>query len=133
MGRLPPYHELQFEAVRSRGPGGQNVNKTNSASILRWNVPSTTLPEPVRLRLLDKLGPQLTETGDLLIRSDVHRDLEQNKKACLEKLSAAIEKALFVPKKRVKTKPTYSAVRKRLDSKRKASDKKRSRSNKDWD
>lgn len=133
MGRLPPYHELEFDAVRSRGPGGQNVNKTNSAAILRWNLRGTALPERVKLRLLEKLGPQLTEAGDLIFRSDTHRDLEQNKKACLEKLSEAIEKALFVPKKRIKTKPKYSAVRKRLETKRKDSDKKRQRGRKDWD
>lgn len=132
-GKLPPYHELHFEAVRSRGPGGQNVNKTNSAAILRWNLRASGLPDATKSRLFEKLANKLTEEGDVLVRSDEHRDLEQNKKACLEKLSALIEKALFVPKKRVKTKPTYSSVRKRLDTKRKRSDRKRQRSSKDWD
>ncbi len=128
MKRLPPMDEIQFEAVRSRGPGGQNVNKTNSAAILRWHLPSTQLSEYARERLMAKLGSQLSGEGDLIIRSDEHRDLEQNKKTCLEKLSAMIEKAMFVPKKRIKTKPGRSAVRKRLDSKKKHGDKKKGRS-----
>lgn len=132
MRKFPAPEELDFEAVRSRGPGGQNVNKTNSAAILRWNLIRSRLPDMVKSRLFEKLGSQLTVEGDLLFRSDVHRDLEQNKKACIEKLHQTIEKALFVPKKRIKTKPGRSAVRKRLDSKKKHSDKKRSRSG-DWE
>lgn len=127
MTKFPAPEELEFDAVRSRGPGGQNVNKTNSASVLRWNLVRSRLPDAVKSRLFEKLGGQLTAEGDLLFRSDVHRDLEQNRKACIEKLHQTIEKALFVPKKRIKTKPSRSAVRKRLDSKKKHSDKKRGR------
>src|SRR4051812_49153675 len=103
--RFPPDDELHFEAVRSRGPGGQNVNKTNSAAILRWHLPSTKLPEFMRTKLMNKLGSQLTNEGELVIRSEETRDLDQNKKSCVEKLHTLIEKAMFVPKKRIKTKP----------------------------
>ncbi|UYL07900.1 alternative ribosome rescue aminoacyl-tRNA hydrolase ArfB [Bdellovibrio sp. SKB1291214] len=117
------YHEFDFTYARSRGPGGQNVNRTNSAAILRWNVrDSQSLPEPIKLRLLEKLANQLTVDGDILIRSEEFRDQDQNRSACLKRLQALVQKALFVPKKRVATKPTRSSVRKRLDSKKRHSE-----------
>jgi ribosome-associated protein len=114
--KFPAHHELVFEAVRSRGPGGQNVNKTNSAAILRWNFLASEIPENIRQRLSQKL--RLTSAGEVLIRSDVHRDLEQNKKACIAKLKKILADALFIPKTRKATAPTYSAVRKRLMAKK---------------
>jgi len=118
-----PYHELDFSYARSRGPGGQNVNKTNSAVILRWNLVTTSLfTEEVKARLQEKLANQLTVDGDILIRSEGQRDQDQNKSECLRKLQALIQKALFVPKKRIKTKPTRSSQRKRLESKKKLSE-----------
>ncbi len=123
-----PYHEFEFVVMRSRGPGGQNVNKTNSAVQLRWNLwNSTSLPPELQSILLQKLGSQLTSEGELLIRSEGSRDQDANKKACLEKLLSLLEKALFVPKKRFKTKPTRSSQRKRLDSKSKRSEVKKLR------
>lgn len=117
------YHEFDFTYARSRGPGGQNVNRTNSAAILRWNLrDSQALPENLKARLLEKLANQLTVDGDILIRSEEFRDQDQNRSACLKRLQALLAKALFVPKKRVATKPTRSSVRKRLDSKKRNSE-----------
>jgi len=114
--------------MRSRGPGGQNVNKTNSAVQLRWNLwNSNSIPPEIHTRLLEKLAPLLTTEGELLIRTETSRDQDSNKKACLEKLLGLIDKALFVPKKRFKTKPTRSSQRKRLDSKSKRSEVKKLR------
>ena len=132
MRKYPGPDEYWFEAVRSRGPGGQNVNRTNSAAILRWHLPSTHLPEAVKERLLEKLAKKLNAEGELIIRSEESRDLEANKKSCLKKLKETIDQALFVPKRRIKTKPGASAVRKRLDSKKKTAEKKRQRSS-NWD
>lgn len=118
-----PYNELDFSYVRSRGPGGQHVNKTNSAVLLRWNLLSTSLfNDEVKARLAEKLASQLTVDGDLLVRSETQRDQDQNKSECLRKLQAILQKALFVPKKRIKTKPTRSSQRKRLESKKKHSE-----------
>ncbi|MDG0816388.1 alternative ribosome rescue aminoacyl-tRNA hydrolase ArfB [Bdellovibrio svalbardensis] len=118
-----PFHELNFSYARSRGPGGQNVNKTNSAAILRWNLQTTqAFSEDVKQRLLHKLAAQLTAEGDILIRSEEERDQDQNRSNCIRKLQALLKKALFVPKRRVATKPTRSSVRKRLDSKKQASE-----------
>jgi ribosome-associated protein len=122
------YHEFDFTYARSRGPGGQNVNRTNSAAILRWNLLSTqAFPEHIKARLLEKLQSQLTDDGDILIRSEEFRDQDQNRSSCLKKLQALLQKALFVPKKRVATKPTRSSVRKRLDSKKHQSETKANR------
>ncbi|CAE80001.1 alternative ribosome rescue aminoacyl-tRNA hydrolase ArfB [Bdellovibrio bacteriovorus] len=118
-----PFAELDFTYARSRGPGGQNVNRTNSAAILRWNLMSSqVISDELKLRLQAKLAAQLTEDGDILIRSDVHRDQDQNRSECIARLHALLRKALFVPKKRVATKPSRSSVRKRLDTKRKHSE-----------
>lgn len=128
-----PYNEFTFEFARSGGPGGQHVNKTNSAAILRWNIDTTQVfTEEQRLRLLMKLNTKLTIEGDLIIRSEEYRDQEKNKKRCLEKLDEIIEKALFVPKKRKPTKPSRSQKEKRIKSKKIRSEVKKSRSKKDW-
>ncbi len=120
-----PFHELEFSSVRSRGPGGQNVNKTNSAVILRWNLPSSQgISGEVKEKLLAKLGAKLTTEGDLLVRSEEHRDQIQNRGDCIRKLHEIIERALFVHKKRVPTKPTLSSKRRRLTGKKSHSEKK---------
>ncbi|WP_374030143.1 alternative ribosome rescue aminoacyl-tRNA hydrolase ArfB [Bdellovibrio bacteriovorus] len=118
-----PFAEMDFTYARSRGPGGQNVNRTNSAAILRWNLwQSQVLSSEVKEKLALKLHGKLTEEGDLIIRSDVHRDQDQNRSECIRRLHETLRKALFVPKKRVATKPTKSSVRKRLESKKQHSE-----------
>lgn len=118
-----PWSELEFEASRSRGPGGQNVNRTNSAVQLRFNVPrSTAFTEMEARRILEKIGSRLTSEGDLLIRSEESRDQEANRKSCLTKLEAILERAYHRDPPRKKTKPTKSSQRKRVESKRQKSE-----------
>ena len=118
-----PFFEMEFSYARSRGPGGQNVNRTNSAAILRWNLwASQSLSDELKERLAQKLHGKLTTEGDLIIRSEVHRDQDQNRSECIKKLHETLRKALFVPKRRVATKPTRSSQRKRLESKKKDSE-----------
>ncbi len=120
-----PFHEMDFTNVRSRGPGGQNVNKTNSAVILRWNLfQSEVLSDEIKDKLSKKLASKLTEDGDLLVRSEVHRDQNQNRTECIRKLHEMIQKALFVPKKRIATRPTRSSQKKRLTEKKSHGEKK---------
>jgi ribosome-associated protein len=128
-----PYHEFTFEFARSGGPGGQHVNKTNSAAILRWNIDCTqAFSDEQRLRLLMKLASRLTVEGELIVRSEEHRDQDKNKKRCLEKLNDIIDKALFIPKKRKPTKPSRSQKEKRIKTKKIRSQVKKQRSIKDW-
>lgn len=118
-----PFFEMEFTYARSRGPGGQNVNRTNSAAILRWNLwGSQFFNQELKEKLALKLQGKLTVDGDLVIRSEVHRDQDQNRSECIRKLHEILQKALMVPKKRIATKPSRSATRKRLESKKKESE-----------
>ncbi len=111
--------EIWFEFTRSRGPGGQHVNKTNSAALLNWHVESSAAFSAEQKALIAlKLQNHINSEGYLHLRSDQFRDQDQNKKACLAKLENFLKAALFKPKKRFKTKPTRSAVRKRIETKK---------------
>ncbi len=112
-------YEILWEFARSRGPGGQNVNKTNSAAIARWSVAHSKIFSIEQKEILiRKLANKLTLENELLIRSDEFRDQERNKDRCYEKLNELLELAFFVPKKRRPTKPTYSSKKKRLETKK---------------
>lgn len=114
-----PFHELDFSYARSRGPGGQNVNKTNSAAVLRWNLlASEAFTADQKERVFRKLESRLTKEGDLVIRSDEFRDQDRNRSECIRRLGEILERALFVPKKRIATKPTRSSQRKRVEAKK---------------
>ncbi len=123
------YNELEFSFVRSRGPGGQNVNKTNSAAQMRWHVESSnSLTAIQKLEILHKLSRHLVDGGYLIFRSDTFRDQDRNRSECIRKLHEMLEKALKKEKKRVASKPTRSSIRKRLDSKKKSAETKQNRS-----
>ena len=111
--------EIELEYTRSRGPGGQHVNRTNSAVLLRWSLKGTVcFAEEQKQHLLQRLANQTTVDGDLIIRSDEFRDQESNRKRAFEKLDEILIKAFFVPKKRKATKPSRSAKAKRRTVKR---------------
>lgn len=123
-----PLREFRFTFARSSGPGGQNVNKLNTKALLRWPVISSpSLPEAVLRRLLSKFGRRVTAEGDLLITSQRFRDAGRNVADCLEKLRKILAEAAVPPKPRKSTKPTRASVRRRLDQKRKQSQKKQRR------
>lgn len=96
------------------------MNRTNSAVLLRWRpANSSAFNEFEKQVLIQKLN--LTEDGDLLIRSEDFRSQDQNKTACLQKLSMVLEKAFYVPKRRIKTKPTMASKRRRIEGKARTS------------
>ena len=110
--------EVIFKAIRSRGPGGQNVNKVSSAAQMTWEFEhSLLLNEQQKHRVREKLKNLITGEGVLMLRSDEFRDLERNKARCLEKLAAFVTSALHVPKIRKATKPTRSSQVRRRDEK----------------
>lgn len=117
-------HEIELSYIRSPGPGGQNVNKLATTVLLRFNIPSSSLPEPLRERLLRVLGNKLTQHGDLLIKASRHRTQERNRQDALERLAVILGKAAIPQKVRRKTKPTRASVEKRLDRKKLKSRKK---------
>jgi ribosome-associated protein len=124
-----PLREFTFTFARSSGPGGQNVNKVNTKAQLRWQVTnSPSLPEPVRQRLLAKCRRQVTVNGDLLIVSQRFRDAGRNAADCLEKLRRILAEAAAPVRLRKPTRPTQSSKRRRVESKRRLSQKKQRRS-----
>jgi ribosome-associated protein len=120
-----PFHEYQMKAVRSGGAGGQHVNKVSSRVELYFDISaSQVLTDEQKSTLLTKLRSKLTEDGVLRITEDTSRSQHANREAVVKKLHALIEHALKKPKKRVATKVSKAAKKKRLDSKKKASEKK---------
>ncbi|HUP58010.1 MAG TPA: alternative ribosome rescue aminoacyl-tRNA hydrolase ArfB [Bdellovibrionota bacterium] len=131
--RIPEW-ELEFSYARSSGPGGQNVNKVNSKAVLRWN-PSTSrgLDEQARARVIAKLANKLSEDGSIVIASDRFRDQPRNREDCIEKLKELVAGALYEPKKRKKTKESFSSRKRSEESKRRHSAKKKDRQRRDFD
>jgi ribosome-associated protein len=113
---VPP-DEVEFSAIRAQGAGGQNVNKVSSAIHLRFNIHASSLPEAVRERLL-KLGDQrISKDGVVIIKAQEFRSLEGNRAEALRRLHELIDSVAVPPKRRRPTKPTYTAVVKRLEGK----------------
>ena len=121
--------ELAESFIRASGPGGQNVNKVASAVQLRFDVrQSPSLPEEVRARLMRIAGRRLTQEGVLVITAQRHRTQEANRRDALERLVELVRRAAEPPTPRKPTKPTAAARRRRLETKRRRSAVKRTRS-----
>ena len=111
--------ELVESATRASGAGGQHVNTTDSAVILRFDVAaSPSLPDAVKARLARVAGTRMTSDGVLILRSEGSRSQFENRREVRERLFALIAEATIVPKKRVKTKPSKAAKAKRVDTKK---------------
>ena len=116
-------NEIEERAMRASGPGGQHVNKTESAVQLRFDLNANqTLPAEVKARLRRLAGSRLTKEGEILIRSENHRSRERNREAARERLRALIERATHKPKPRKKTRPSLSSIRKNKAAKAKRSE-----------
>ena len=126
--------ELQFKAVRSSGAGGQHVNKVSTKIELSFEVDtSKALSDTEKERILLKLGHRLTKENMLLLQCDESRSQHKNKDLAIKRFLDVIENALKVPKKRKATKPSKAAIERRLQSKKKAAQKKVNRSKPDMD
>jgi ribosome-associated protein len=112
---------VEFSVTRSSGAGGQHVNKTNSAVIASLNLLQLKISDAQKSVIFKNLAYRIVQGQFLVVRCEDQRDQKSNKDKAVENLSILLEKGLYVPKKRIKTKPTKSSVRKRLDSKTKDS------------
>ena len=130
---LIPASEISLTFVRSAGPGGQNVNKVNSKAVLRWNAQQTgRLPEHVKARFLERYAQRITQSGDVVLASDRHREQLRNVADSYEKLRQLILSVLVAPRTRRTSRPTRGSVERRLQSKLRSSQKKQQRRQK-WD
>ncbi|WP_374297776.1 alternative ribosome rescue aminoacyl-tRNA hydrolase ArfB [Sphingomonas sp.] len=111
--------ELIETATRSGGAGGQHVNTTDSAVVLRFDVVnSPNLPEMVKRRLIELAGSRLTREGVLVLRGESSRSQHMNREEVRERLLALIRDATFVQKKRRPTRPTRASQTRRVDAKK---------------
>ena len=109
--------EVEFNAIRAQGAGGQNVNKVSSAIHLRFDVNASSLPEEIKARLLALSDSRLTQEGVLVLKAQQHRTQEMNRADALARLQQIVDDVSSPPKPRRATKPTYGSKQRRLEGK----------------
>ncbi|ELS05408.1 protein chain release factor B [Xenococcus sp. PCC 7305] len=128
-----PSREIDINAVRSQGAGGQNVNKVATAIHLRFDIKASSLPDFYQEKLLKLRDSRISKDGVVIIKAQNFRTQEQNKEDALKRLLDLIKNASLTKKRRFITKPTKGAKKKRMDRKAKRGQLKALRRKVDYD
>ena len=124
-----PDEEVTFATSRSGGPGGQNVNKLETRVTLRFDLAASgSLTEEQKARLLERLATRITRAGILHISAQKHRTQGANRDAALERFAELVRDALREETPRKKTRTSRAAKARRVEEKRRHSERKRNRS-----
>ena len=112
-----PFEEIQLQAIRSQGSGGQNVNKVSTAIHLFFDIRASSLPEIYKQKLLNKKDRRISPAGIVIIKSQEARTQETNREKALSRLKDLIKEVMQVRKSRRATSPTRGSKERRLQAK----------------
>lgn len=127
-----PDNEIDMQAIRAQGSGGQKVNKTSSAIHLRFDIKQSSLPDFYKARLLEFSDSRITANGIVIIKAQQYRTLDLNRQDALDRLLQLIKAATVINKTRRATKPSRNSQKKRMDSKTRHSNLKKLRKKTDY-